>query len=54
MGHYAARNDNNYHYSLLIVRLMDYHYSLRNDPEEYIFHLIRGGSKEPEIYIRFD
>lgn len=53
MSPYAVRNDK-YHYPLLIVPLMDYIYSLCNNPEECIFHLIRGGSKEPQIYIRFD
>ena len=51
MGNYAARNDKNYYYPLLIVPLKVYHYSLRNNPEECIFHLIYGGSKKPQIYI---
>jgi hypothetical protein len=39
----------------VLVAAMDYHYSLRNDPEEgRIFRLLRGGSKKPHIYIQID
>jgi len=39
----------------IIGAVMDYHYSLRNNPEEErIFYLLRGESKKPQIHIRID
>jgi len=34
----------------VIVVVMDYHYSLRNNPEQHSVHLLRGGSKNPHTH----